>query len=99
MATSNTKTKPKFDWERFANKGIDQVIHCETEKEVNMLREMLHERGFRWCNGDLYTSIDNGKFRTYKERTCYSNRGMYGSIAYYDECGYEIYKFSSYDFT
>lgn len=92
------KPKKKFDWERWKNRTIPQVVHCETEHEANTFKMMLHEHGLCWDSYDRYDDLTIGRFRRYGEKTCYSNLGMFGNIEFYNKDGYEIHKFSAYDF-
>ena len=93
--------KKKFDWEYFLDKSTEKVVHCETKKDADAFRMMLHEHGCRWNSGNPYTSNVIGQFEEYpdKKGICYTNGGKFCDLSYYNENGYEILRFSAYDFT
>lgn len=95
---AKAKQKKKFDWEKWSKKGIKQVIHCETEAELLALKEILHRKGFKWRHGEAYLDKNVCPFNEYKDKTCLTNGGQYTDINWFNRHGYEIYKFSMYDF-
>lgn len=84
----------RFNWEEFMDKNNEIIVHCKTEEEaINFCRQM-DAHGMIWYNGDSYIEIN--EWYKEKEKTCYTNRGLFGSKDWYEECGYKILEWSNY---
>jgi hypothetical protein len=60
----------------------NSVICCSNREDVKLLAKLLHEAGYRWCNGEYYTNHMN--WDTYKEESCYYiYNGVYSPKSYY----------------
>ena len=90
--------KKKFNWEYFLDTSTNKVVHCATKEEANTFKQMLHERGLKWRSGNPYTKSNIGMFEEFPDGICYTNGGKYCGLEHYNERGYEIFKFSAYDF-
>lgn len=65
-----------------------QVIHCETEEQMNALFKVLDEAGFTWNTGKSYTGTPAS---WYKEGFCINpTQGTHATLCFYSEMGYEI---------
>ena len=82
------KTKPKFDWDKWLE-NEDVAVHCETKRESDRFAELAYQHGNR---------IPSHCYEVEKERTVYFSDDSYCDIDYANRKGYEIFKFSSYDF-
>lgn len=71
------------------------AINCETEDEARALLTVFHKAGKTWCTGQPY-NVDRTKWNDYKEKTYYTNNGMYGNSDYATTAT-KIYKFSDVD--
>lgn len=69
------------------------VIHCDTEEKAIKLLEAFNKEGYRWCNGESYTKINN--WEDYKEKTCYSNNHMYGFMKFYQDMSFKVLEFEN----
>lgn len=69
----------------------NECIHCETEEQANDICQLMHEAGFKWCNGKTYLYYND--YNSYKSETCYiPKEGMYCSLKYAKRSNYTIYK-------
>lgn len=65
-----------------------QVIHCETEEQMNALFKVLDEAGFTWNTGKSHTGTPAS---WYKEGFCINpTQGTHATLCFYSEMGYEI---------
>ena len=71
-----------FDWEEFKNNRNYIVVHCKTEEDANDFCKQMHEHQMKWCSGKSYLNYTNWK--VYKQETCYSNHGTYGTVDCYE---------------
>jgi hypothetical protein len=66
------------------------VFHCETKEIAIEFLKIPHELGYSWNNVEFY--LNNEKWNTYKEKTCYNIRGgMRGNTDYYFEKNFTVY--------
>lgn len=85
----------QFNWEEFMNINNKIAVHCRTEKEAIDFCKQMDAHGMRWNSNKSY--IDINYYDTYKEKTCYNNRGEYGRIdGVYKERNYKILEWSNY---
>jgi hypothetical protein len=71
------------------------AIHCKTPEEAEILCESLHRSGCVWSNGETYHN--NYTWADYKERTCYSNNGTYGTLNGFSGC--KVFEFDEVQIT
>ena len=83
----------KFDWKKFRNEKI--AVHCKTEEEAKDFCKKMHEQGMKW-NGDGNSFLEETKYRTFQEETCYSGTGCFCPYDYYKENKYTILEWSDY---
>lgn len=83
----------KFDWKKFRNEKI--AVHCKTEEEAKDFCKKMHEQGMKW-NGDGNSFLEETKYRTFQEKTCYSGTGCYCPYDYYKKNKYTILEWSDY---
>lgn len=79
----------------------NEVIHCSTPEENNIILQLFHNAGLKWCTGKTY--LEKNEWETYEENTCYNpSKGNYGNLDHWknintiihptsDFLGYEIY--------
>lgn len=77
-------------WDK-ADKGINAVIHCDTEEKAEKLLAEFDKMGKCWASGDSYKTTTN--WWSYTVETCYSNQGQFTPKNYYEDEGYTIYEF------
>ena len=67
---------------------LDEVIHCQTEKEANEICKLMHQVGLRWSSGDSY--LQNTK---YMVDVCYHiSSGSYETYDYFKKLkNFKIY--------
>ena len=71
--------------------NYDECIHCETEEQANAICKLMHEAGFKWCNGKTYLYYND--YNSYKSDTCYiPKEGTYCSLKYAKRSNHTIYK-------
>lgn len=75
----------------FWNSDEELAIHCDTEEKSNKLRKEFDKMGKRWSDGHTYLEMDY--YLIYGGRTCYSNRGRYGTSTSYIENKIKIIEF------
>lgn len=80
-------------WELFLDKHNFIAVHCDTEEKAIKFCKLMDGVGMKWCNGSKYTKFT--RWYSYKEQTCYSNKGEYSGIQYYANS--DIYTFIEYD--
>lgn len=72
----------------------NDVIHCQTQKEADLLCNELHRLGYKWAGGDSY--LRDTRWDIFKENTCYLiKKGEYCYKSYYKNNGYNIIPFSN----
>ena len=88
----------RFDWKAFENRRNHIAVHCKTEEEAIEFCNEMKNRGMKWCSGRSYSLT---QYNMYNERTCYSNKGEYCSIEFYEkEEDFTILEWSDFkDFT
>ena len=82
-----------FSWNDFFSKNEDIAINVQNLEEEHELFELFNKHGLLWCIGEVYDSERRSVFKAYKNRTCYSNIGTFGSIDQYKENNFKIYKY------
>ena len=71
--------------------NYNECIHCETEEQANAICKLMHEAGFKWCNGKPYLYYND--YNSYKSETCYIvKEGTYCDLKYAKRSNYTIYK-------
>ena len=83
-----------FNWKEFKDKNNKIAVHCKTEEEAKDFCKQMHEHGFRWTSGDLYT--ENTNYCTHQGMSCYYADGEYSSLDYAKGKGYKILEWSDY---
>ena len=83
----------QFDWEKFLDESC-VYVHCKTEEEAKDFCKQMHEHGLEWCTGERY--LNNTSYYCYKDKTCYSNLGGFGSINFYKSNDWEVLRWSDY---
>lgn len=83
----------KFDWGKFKTENI--AVHCKTEEEAKDFCKKMHEQGMKW-NGDGNSFLEETKYRTFQEKTCYSGTGCFCPYDYYKKNKYTILEWSDY---
>lgn len=83
----------KFDWGKFKTENI--AVHCKTEEEARDFCKKMHEQGMKW-NGDGNSFLEETKYRTFQEKTCYSGTGCFCPYDYYKKNKYTILEWSDY---
>ena len=69
----------------------NECIHCETEEQANAICKLMHEAGFKWCNGKTYLYYND--YDSYKSDTCYiPKEGTYCDLKYAKRSNHTIYK-------
>ena len=82
----------KFDFDKYKGK---YVMHCKTEEEAKEFCKVMHDAGMKWSSGNSYAS--DTSWYIYGEGTAYKfNRGMYGTIEFYQDGGYTILEWSDF---
>ena len=84
----------EFDWNSFCDKNNDVAVHCKTEEEAKDFCKQMDLHGLRWCSGTSYLEVNN--YRWTQSKTCYSNKGEYDEVKYYEDQNYHVLEWSDY---
>lgn len=67
----------------------NEIVHCNTEDEANLVLGVAHELGYKWCTGSSFKGKNN--YMRFGCKTCYwITAGEYCDIDYYKEIGKTI---------
>lgn len=84
----------EFDWNSFCDKSNDIAVHCKTEEEANDFCKQMDLHGLKWSSGESYLKVNN--YGWSQSETCYSNKGEYDEVEYYEDHNYRILEWSDY---
>jgi len=73
----------------------ESAVHCCTEEQAIKLTQAFKKAGKEWQS---HTSYNSHNYDTYEDKTCYSNRGAFAPIHYYENENCPIYEFEDIDF-
>lgn len=68
-------------FEKFFESDDELAVHCENEKDAELLVAMFDDAGYKWNSDEPYAIKSNWQF--YRENTCYINNRRFGSL---DNC-------------
>lgn len=75
--------------------GENEVIHCPTLQEAEVICNLMHDASLRWCDGLTYNKVKN--WILYKGATCYYPKfGQFTNIAHYEKEDYTIHPASDF---
>lgn len=86
--------KEFFDWNFFCDKNNNVAVHCKTEEEAKDFCKQMDLHGLKWGSGESYLKVNN--YRWIQSETCYSNKGEYDEVKYYEDHYYRILEWSDY---
>lgn len=81
--------------EFFSGRG-NLAIHCDTGEKAKKLLKAFDKAGYHWISRERYIAHTNWVY--YKEETCYSDDGCYGSVEDLKRHGYTIIEFDEIEF-
>lgn len=84
----------QFDWNSFCDKNNNIAVHCKTEEEAKDFCKQMDLHGLKWGSGESYLKVNN--YRWTQSETCYSNKGEYDEVKYYEDHYYRILEWSDY---
>lgn len=84
----------QFDWNFFCDKNNKVAVHCKTEEEAKDFCKQMDLHGLRWRSGTSYLEVNN--YRLTQSKTCYSNKGEYDRVKYYEDHNYHVLEWSDY---
>ena len=84
----------QFDWNSFCDKNNNIAVHCKTEEEAKDFCKQMDLHGLKWGSGESYLKVNN--YRWIQSETCYSNKGEYDEVKYYEDHYYRILEWSDY---
>ena len=83
----------KFNWEEFISN--DKIaVHCATEEQAKDFCRQMHEHGFEWADGQSYSTKTCWDINKYN--ICYTGRGTYSNLEYFENNNYTILEWSDY---
>ena len=84
----------QFDWNFFCDKNNNVAVHCKTKEEAKDFCKQMDLHGLRWSSGTSYLEVNN--YRWTRSKTCYSNKGDYDEVKYYEDHNYHVLEWSDY---
>ncbi len=84
----------QFDWNFFCDKNNNVAVHCKTKEEAKDFCKQMDLHGLRWKSGTSYLEVNN--YRWTQSKTCYSNKGDYDEVKYYEDHNYHVLEWSDY---
>ena len=84
----------QFDWNFFCDKNNKVAVHCKTEEEAKDFCKQMDLHGLKWITGESYLKVNN--YIWTQSETCYSNKGEYDDVKYYEDHYYRILEWSDY---
>lgn len=84
----------QFDWNSFCDKNNNIAVRCKTEEEAKDFCKQMDLHGLKWRSGESYLKVNN--YRWIQSETCYSNKGEYDEVKYYEDHDYRILEWSDY---